>query len=116
MKTRHADYERFFQDFIRIRGPLNGPIYYAKFLDAYQLDDSVSYEVTNQARLMEYALKSPKHQAIKRQYPRSDFDRFITGIRRSVGRALKLRTKHPIKLRLKNMRGRRLKLTFGGEG
>ena len=114
-RTRHPDFQRFFDDFIKIRGPLNGPVFYAKFLNAYGLDDSVSYEVTNKARLMEYALNSSKHQSIKRQFPNLDFDSYITGIRTSIGRTLKLRIKHPIKIRLKNLRGRRLKLTFGGD-
>lgn len=115
-KNRHPDFQRFYEDFIRIRGTANGPILYLQFLDHYKLDETTSYEVTAQKRLKEMALKSHKHQSIKKDYPmfgEGYWDYFITGIRKLIGKRVKLRTDHPLKIRVKNIRGRRLKVKLG---
>jgi len=109
---RHPDFERFYQDFIEIRGALNGPIMYLQFLEQYGLDERISYSLTAQKRLKEMALKSPKHLSIKKQYPQIDWDRFITG--RTRGRLVKVKTDQPVKLRVRNLGGRPIRVTIGG--
>ena len=116
-KTRHPDFQRLYDDFINIRGSIEGPGLYQRFLAEYGLDETGSYEVTSQRRLRELALSSPKHLAIKQAYPmfpKGYWDSLITGIR-NVGARIRLRSDYAVKLRIKGLNGRRLNIRFGGE-
>jgi len=112
-KTRHPDFARLLNDFVEIRGSLNGPILYLRFLEEYGLDERISYDLTAQKRLREMALKSRKHLAIKAEYPQIDWDAYILGVRR-IGKHLKMRSDHPVKLRVRGLAGRRLNIRLGG--
>jgi len=111
-RERHVDFQRILTDFLDLRSGEVGHILYGRFLDHYGLDESQPYEIKAQKRMQKHALRSPTHLRIKRNYPRIDFDRFITG-RRKADR-VRLRTDHPVKLRVRNLGGRRLNIRLGG--
>jgi len=115
-RERHVDFQRILTDFLDLRSGEVGHILYGRFLDHYGLDESQPYEIKAQKRIQKHALQSPTHLRIKEQYPmfgEGYWDYFITGIRKLIGKRVKLRTDHPIKIRVKNIRGRHLKVKLG---
>lgn len=126
---RHPDFERFYEDFQEVRNGEYGLINYLKFLDGYKLDETKSYEWNSrnrgmaarayaQSMLDKVTLKSPKHLAIKEQYPmfgEGYWDSFITGFKKRISNRIRLRSDHPVKLKVKGLMGRALNIKFGGE-
>jgi len=114
--VRHPDFERVRSDFMDIRNGHEGEYLYARFLSEYGLDDSKSYDLRAQKKMQEYALRSPTHLTIKKKYHifgPGYWDSFITGVRKAIVRRVKLRSDHPVKFSLRNLRGRRVNVRLG---
>lgn len=87
-RHRHPDFQRIYEDFQASRNGVPAQTLYRRFIEAYGLDENKPYDVGHQKRLQALALNSKMHVSLKKQYPRIDWDRLITGKARERKRTI----------------------------